>query len=73
MIEDKGVILSVGQELRTTVLSLSDASLVYLRASKTFTTVMPCQIFEAAEMRRPTIVGVCGFAIARNTGTDRAR
>ena len=44
------------------VLSLSDACLVHLRASKTFTKVMPSKIFEAAAMARPTILGVRGFA-----------
>ena len=44
------------------VLSLSDASLVHLRSSPTFTTVMPSKIFEAAAMARPVILGVYGFA-----------
>lgn len=44
------------------VLSLSDACLVHLRASPTFTTVMPSKIFEAAAMARPIILGVAGFA-----------
>ena len=44
------------------VLALSDACLVHLRRSKTFTTVMPSKIFEAAAMSRPVILGVQGFA-----------
>ena len=44
------------------VLSCSDACLVHLRALKTFTTVMPSKIFEAAAMGRPVILGVRGFA-----------
>ena len=44
------------------VLSLSDACLVHLRSSPTFTTVMPSKIFEAAAMARPVILGVDGFA-----------
>ena len=44
------------------VLALSNACLVHLRRSKTFTTVMPSKIFEAAAMSRPVILGVQGFA-----------
>lgn len=44
------------------VLSLSDACLVHLRSSPTFTSVMPSKIFEAAAMARPVILGVDGFA-----------
>ena len=44
------------------ILSLTDACLVHLRASPTFTTVMPSKIFEAAAMARPVILGVRGFA-----------
>lgn len=44
------------------VLSVSDACLVHLRKSRTFTTVMPSKIFEAAAMSRPLILGVRGFA-----------
>lgn len=44
------------------LLALSDACLVHLRASETFTTVMPSKIVEAAAMARPIILGVKGFA-----------
>ncbi len=44
------------------VLALSHACLVHLRRSRTFTTVMPSKIFEAAAMSRPVILGVQGFA-----------
>ena len=44
------------------ILSLTDACLVHLRATPTFTTVMPSKIFEAAAMARPIILGVEGFA-----------
>ena len=44
------------------VLSLSDACLVHLRSSPTFTSVMPSKIFEAAATARPVILGVDGFA-----------
>ena len=44
------------------VLAVSDVCLVHLRRSKTFMTVMPSKIFEAAAMARPVILGVCGFA-----------
>ena len=44
------------------ILSMSDACLVHLKRSSTFTTVMPSKIFEAAAMARPIILGVEGFA-----------
>ena len=44
------------------VLSVSDACLVHLRRTRTFTSVMPSKIFEAAAMARPVILGVQGFA-----------
>lgn len=44
------------------VLSLSDACLVHLQSSPTFTSVMPSKIFEAAAMARPIVLGVDGFA-----------
>lgn len=40
----------------------SDASLVHLKGSALFTTVMPSKIFESAGCRRPIIMGVDGFA-----------
>ena len=44
------------------LIALSDVCLVHLRASDTFTTVMPSKIFEAAAMAKPVILGVRGFA-----------
>ena len=44
------------------LIALSDVCLVHLRASATFTTVMPSKIFEAAAMAKPVILGVRGFA-----------
>ena len=44
------------------IISASDACLVHLRRSRTFTTVMPSKIFEAAAMAKPVILGVRGFA-----------
>ena len=43
-------------------LASSDASLVHLRRSELFTTVMPSKIFESAGCKRPIIMGVDGFA-----------
>ena len=40
----------------------SDASLVHLRKTELFTTVMPSKIFESAGCKRPLIMGVDGFA-----------
>lgn len=40
----------------------SDASLVHLKRSELFTTVMPSKIFESAGCRKPIIMGVDGFA-----------
>lgn len=42
--------------------SSSDASLVHLKKSELFTTVMPSKIFESAGCKRPIIMGVDGFA-----------
>jgi len=42
--------------------SSSDASLVHLRKTELFTTVMPSKIFESAGCKRPIIMGVDGFA-----------
>jgi glycosyltransferase involved in cell wall biosynthesis len=44
--------------------SLTDASLVLLRRSDTFKTVLPSKMFEAMAMRRPMILGVEGEARA---------
>lgn len=40
----------------------SDISLVHLRKTKLYTTVMPSKIFESAGCGRPMIIGVDGFA-----------
>lgn len=40
----------------------SDASLVHLKKSELFTTVMPSKIFESAGCARPIVMGVDGFA-----------
>jgi len=40
----------------------SDVSLVHLKKSELFTTVMPSKIFESAGCKRPIIMGVDGFA-----------
>ncbi len=42
--------------------SSSDASLVHLKKTELFTTVMPSKIFESAGCKRPIIMGVDGFA-----------
>ena len=42
--------------------SSSDASLVDLKKTELFTTVMPSKIFESAGCKRPIIMGVDGFA-----------
>lgn len=44
--------------------SLTDASLVLLRRSDTFKTVLPSKMFEAMAMRRPIVLGVEGEARA---------
>ena len=44
------------------VLACSDVCLVHLRASETFTAVMPSKIFEGAAMGLPLVLGVRGFA-----------
>lgn len=43
-------------------LATSDVSLVHLRKTDLFTTVMPSKIFESAGMERPIIIGVKGQA-----------
>lgn len=40
----------------------SDASLVHLKKTELFTTVMPSKIFESAGCKRPIVMGVDGFA-----------
>ena len=44
------------------LLATSNACLVHLRESETFTSVMPSKIFEGAAMGLPLILGVRGFA-----------
>ena len=46
------------------VLSFSDTSLVYLKKTDLFRTVLPSKIFEAAAMERPIILGVEGESAA---------
>ena len=53
---------AVDRSMIPNFLSISDVCLVHLRKSKTFATVMPSKIFEAAAMARPIILGVEGFA-----------
>ena len=54
--------------------SSSDASLVHLKKTELFTTVMPSKIFESAGCKRPIIMGVDGFAkklvMDANAGLD---
>jgi len=54
--------------------SSSDASLVHLKKSELFTTVMPSKIFESAGSKRPIIMGVDGYAkklvMDANAGLD---
>ena len=54
--------------------SSSDASLVHLKKSELFTTVMPSKIFESAGCKRPIIMGVDGYAkklvMDANAGLD---
>ena len=58
-------VIFTGQEdkkLIPAILSITDASLVHLRKTDFFRTVMPSKIFETAGMGRPIINGVEGFA-----------
>ncbi|MBN1664249.1 MAG: glycosyltransferase family 4 protein [Deltaproteobacteria bacterium] len=50
------------KEMMPAFLSITDVSLVHLRKSDLFTTVMPSKIFEASGMAKPIINGVEGFA-----------
>jgi hypothetical protein len=50
------------KEMMPDFLSIMDVSLVHLRKTDLFTTVMPSKIFEAAGMAKPIINGVGGFA-----------
>lgn len=43
-------------------LSVADSCLVHLRKAKTFRSVLPSKIFEAAAMAKPIILGVQGYA-----------
>ena len=51
---------SVPKERVPEYLSLMDVSLVNLRRSETFTTVIPSKIFEAAAMEKPILLGLEG-------------
>jgi glycosyltransferase involved in cell wall biosynthesis len=60
-------VLIVGQRPKgdmPAIWSLTDASLVLLRRSDTFKTVLPSKMFEAMAMRRPMVLGVEGEAKA---------
>ena len=64
---DRGLdnVLIVGQRPKSdmpAIWSLTGASLVLLRKSETFETVLPSKMFEAMAMRRPMILGVGGEA-----------
>jgi len=50
------------RSLMPSFLSISGASLVHLKKTDLFTTVMPSKIFEAFGMARPIIIGVAGEA-----------
>jgi glycosyltransferase involved in cell wall biosynthesis len=50
------------KSLMPSFLSISGASLVHLKKTELFTTVMPSKIFEAFGMARPIIIGVAGEA-----------
>ena len=43
-------------------LAAADACLVHLTRTELFKTVLPSNIFEAAAMRKPIVLGVAGFA-----------
>ncbi|MCA9111232.1 MAG: glycosyltransferase family 4 protein [Planctomycetaceae bacterium] len=51
------------REMMPTVLAVSDACLVHLRATELFGTVIPSKIFETMAMARPIIMGVRGEAL----------
>lgn len=60
-------VLIIGQRPKTdmpAIWNATDASLVLLRKSDTFKTVLPSKMFEAMAMRRPIILGVEGEARA---------
>ena len=46
-------------------INASDASLVHLKKTELFTTVMPSKIFESAGCKKPIIMGVDGYAKKR--------
>lgn len=52
----------VAKDCVPALIALADVCLVHLRASDTFTSVMPSKIFEAAAMAKPVVLGVRGFA-----------
>jgi len=51
------------KRLMPSLLAISGASLVHLKKTDLFTTVMPSKIFEAFGMARPIIIGVPGEAV----------
>ena len=76
---DRGLknVVFTGRQPKTSMpdwVASSDASLVHLRKSELFTTVMPSKIFESAGCKRPIIMGVDGFAkklvMDANAGLD---
>ncbi|MCB9641618.1 MAG: glycosyltransferase family 4 protein [Myxococcales bacterium] len=50
------------KSLMPEVLSFSDVTLVHLKKTDLFKTVLPSKIFEAASMERPILLGVEGFS-----------
>ncbi|MBN8919750.1 MAG: glycosyltransferase family 4 protein, partial [Rhizobiales bacterium] len=59
----------VQKEAVPAYISVTDASLVPLRRSDTFKTVIPSKIFESAAMQKPILLGVAGQAQGRRRGT----
>ncbi len=60
-----GNVIFVGRQPKEKIpawICSSDASLVHLKGSALFTTVMPSKIFESAGCQKPIIMGVDGFA-----------
>ena len=58
-------VVFTGRQPKTSMpdwIASSDASLVHLKASGLFKTVMPSKIFESAGCKRPIIMGVDGYA-----------
>ena len=60
-----GNVVFTGRQSKSSMpdwIASSDASLVHLKASGLFKTVMPSKIFESAGCKRPIIMGVDGYA-----------